>query len=152
MLTHASRTVARVVATTAVVCMLGESRAQSQQAGPPIRRTFGRLTVTTIADGLNRPWSLAFLPDGTMLVTELVGRLRVIRDGVLDPNPVAGLPDVYTEPYAGLMDVVLHPDFANNQFVYLSYNKEGQVQSVNATAVAVYQLAWHIPASCVDVS
>ena len=125
MLTHASRTVARVVATTAVVCMLGESRAQSQQAGPPIRRTFGRLTVTTIADGLNRPWSLAFLPDGTMLVTELVGRLRVIRDGVLDPNPVAGLPDVYTEPYAGLMDVVLHPDFANNQFVYLSYNKEG---------------------------
>jgi len=117
------RQVPLVAAMIAVVFMLGLG-CLAQQA-PPNSRTSGSLTVTTIADGLEQPWSLAFLPDGTMLVTELVGRLRVIRQGVLDPNPVAGVPDIYAAPYAGLMDVVLHPDFANNQFVYLAYNKEG---------------------------
>src|SRR5262245_32377354 len=58
-------------------------------------RVSGAYTLTTVAAGLDHPWSLAFLPDGNMLVTERVGRLRVIRNGTLDPQPVAGVPAVY---------------------------------------------------------
>jgi glucose/arabinose dehydrogenase len=114
-----------VVATAAIVLLLSRHVVPHAQQPRPATRTSGPYTVTTIADGLDHPWGLAFLPDGNMLVTELVGRLRVIRNGVLDPKPVAGVPAVFSVPYAGLMDVVLHPDFATNQFVYLSYNKEG---------------------------
>ena len=73
--------------------------------------------------GLANPWSLAFLPDGGMLVTERAGRLRVIRNGALDPTPVSGVPAVRAQGLSGLMDVALHPRFAENRFVYLSYTK-----------------------------
>src|SRR5262249_25872922 len=109
-----------------VVVMLGVTAGlqTAQPAAPKVRQS-GPYTVTTVADGLDQPWSIAFLPDGSMLVTEIKGHVRVIRNGALDPNPVAGVPEVFAPPYAGLMDIVLHPDFAHNQFVYLSYNKEG---------------------------
>jgi glucose/arabinose dehydrogenase len=72
---------------------------------------------------LAQPWSLAFLPDGTMLVTERGGQLRAIRNGVLDPKPVDGVPQVRAAGLQGLMDVVLHPRFSENRWVYLSYHK-----------------------------
>jgi glucose/arabinose dehydrogenase len=72
---------------------------------------------------LEHPWSLTFLPDGNMLVTERVGRLRIIRHGVLDAEPVAGVPQVRAMGLSGLMDVVLHPQFSENQWVYLTYTK-----------------------------
>lgn len=81
--------------------------------------------VATVAEGLERPWSLAFLPGGDMLVTERPGRLRLIRDGKLVPQPIAGVPEVFARGQGGLMDVVLHPDFASNRLVYLSYSKPG---------------------------
>jgi glucose/arabinose dehydrogenase len=81
------------------------------------------LKVVVVARGLRQPWSIAFLPDGAMLVTERGGNLRIIRDGVLDPDPVAGVPDVRSGGLQGLMDVVLHPDFESNAFVYLSYHR-----------------------------
>jgi glucose/arabinose dehydrogenase len=74
--------------------------------------------------GLQNPWSLAFLPNGDMLVTERTGRLRIIRKGVLDPQPIAGVPEVNTRAVnAGLMDVAVHPRYAENQFIYLTYSK-----------------------------
>ena len=66
---------------------------------------------------------MAFLPDGGMLVTERPGRLRVIRDGVLDPKPIEGLPTMYAPGIAGLTDIVLDPDFATNRTLYLAYSK-----------------------------
>lgn len=84
-----------------------------------------------VTKGLVQPWSMAWLPDGTMLVTERVGRLRIIRDGVLDPMPVAGVPEVFARGLQGLMDVVLHPQFAQNGYVYLSYHKPVQVTLPN---------------------
>ena len=72
---------------------------------------------------LEQPWSIAFLPDGNIFVTERAGRLRILRTGVLDPNPVAGVPQVRAAGLQGLMDVVLHPRFAENKFVYLAYHK-----------------------------
>jgi glucose/arabinose dehydrogenase len=81
------------------------------------------IRVTVLVKGLSHPWSLAFLPDGSMLLTERPGRLRVIRNGTLDPQPVAGVPAVKAMGLSGLMDVVLHPKFAENHYVYLSYTK-----------------------------
>jgi glucose/arabinose dehydrogenase len=79
-----------------------------------------RITVTK---GLNQPWSMAFLPDGAILVTERPGRLRIVRNGVLDPMPVAGIPEVRGTGLAGLMDLALHPRFAENRLIYFTYHK-----------------------------
>ena len=81
--------------------------------------------VVTVVEGLEFPWSLAFLPGGDMLVTERPGRLRVVRDGQLDPTPIAGVPEVWARGQGGLMDVVLHPDFDQNRWVYLTFSKPG---------------------------
>ena len=75
----------------------------------------------TVATGLDHPWSMAFLPDGSMLVTERNGGLRMIRAGELLPGPVAGVPDAYVAGQGGLFDVLADPDFATNQTVYLSF-------------------------------
>ena len=82
--------------------------------------------VVTLVEGLEQPWSLAFLPDGRMLVTEKAGRLRLIADGALHPRPIGGLPEVTVHGQGGLQDVVLHPDFAKNQLVYFSFAARGK--------------------------
>ncbi|HEX7079632.1 MAG TPA: PQQ-dependent sugar dehydrogenase [Gammaproteobacteria bacterium] len=94
------------------------------------------IRVSVVARGLAHPWSLAFLPGGGMLVTERnAGRLRVIRDGALEPEPVAGVPEVRGVGLSGLFDVVLHPDFESNRYVYLTYNKpRGETGSALAVA------------------
>jgi len=81
--------------------------------------------VSVFTDGLSHPWGLAFLPDGDILVTERRGNLRVVRDGALLPEPVAGLPPIDQHGQGGLLDVALHPDFAANRLVYLSYAGRG---------------------------
>jgi glucose/arabinose dehydrogenase len=102
------------------------------QTGPPdqpmvvVTEDQQRLRVVPIATGLSHPWGMAFLPDGhTLLVTERPGRLRIIRDGTLDPKPVTGVPAVNPFFLGGLNDVAVHPDFVRNQLVYLSYSKDG---------------------------
>ena len=77
--------------------------------------------VVTVADGLVNPWSMAWLPQGDMLITERPGRLRIVRDGVLLPDPVTGVPEVFAQGQGGLFDVLPHPDFATNRWLYLSY-------------------------------
>src|SRR4051812_9421983 len=77
--------------------------------------------VVQVVKGLEQPWSLAFLPDGRMLVTEKAGRLRMIANGKLEPQPIAGLPRVTVHGQGGLHDVVPHPDFVKNALVYLAY-------------------------------
>lgn len=93
-----------------------------------------RFRLVEITDGLEHPWGMAFLPDGSILVTERPGRLRRIINGRLDPNPVTGIPPVYASGQGGLLDVALHPRFATNRLVYLSYASPGQ--GGGATAVA----------------
>jgi aldose sugar dehydrogenase len=79
--------------------------------------------VVTVAEGLEHPWSIAFLPGGDILVTERPGRLRIIRNGRLLPAPVEGVPPVFAVGQGGLLDVVPHPSFEQNRLVYLSYSK-----------------------------
>ena len=82
--------------------------------------------VVQVVKGLEQPWSLAFLPDGRMLVTEKAGRLRAIANGKLEPQPIAGLPSVTVHGQGGLHDVVPHPDFSRNSLVYLAYAARGE--------------------------
>ncbi|HEY1241097.1 MAG TPA: PQQ-dependent sugar dehydrogenase [Bryobacteraceae bacterium] len=91
-----------------------------------------RLTVTK---GLNQPWSMAFLPDGAILITERPGRLRIVRNGVLDPVPVTGVPQVRAQGLSGLMDLALHPRFAENHLIYFTYHKPSAAQSGNNAGV-----------------
>jgi aldose sugar dehydrogenase len=83
-----------------------------------------QLKVSVMAKGLSHPWSMAFLPGGDILITERVGRLRLVRNGMLQPNPVPGTPKVVSlGTMAGLMDIALHPRFAENKWIYISYHK-----------------------------
>jgi aldose sugar dehydrogenase len=91
--------------------------------------------VVTVVDGLEHPWGMAFLPGGDMLVTERPGRLRIVRNGALLPDPVPGLPPVRVGGQGGLLDVALHPDFSSNRLVYLSYSKPNADGSEGTTAV-----------------
>jgi len=110
-----------------------------------------RVEILTFAAGLDRPWGLAFLPDGRMLVTERPGRMRVVeRDGKLDPTPVAGLPRVDAQGQGGLLDVTLHPKFGDNALVYWSYAQRDAAGN-NGTEVARGRLvggpgAWRMEA------
>ncbi len=85
-----------------------------------------RIKVVVVTKGLVHPWSVAFLPDGDMLITERPGRLRLLHDGKLDPQPLPGVPKVQAIRNAGLFEVALHPKFAENKFVYLTYTKQGE--------------------------
>jgi glucose/arabinose dehydrogenase len=73
--------------------------------------------------GLERPFSLAFLPDGRMLITERAGRLRIVSRGVLDPKPISGIPEVRDSNLRGMQDLAIHPNFAENRLVYFTYYK-----------------------------
>jgi len=95
--------------------------------------------VVTVVDGLETPWAMAWLPDGDMLVTERAGSLRLVRDGVLLPDAVTGVPEVFARGQGGLMDVVLHPDFAANRLVYLTYSKPKGENSTTALIRARYE-------------
>ena len=110
-----------------VSCVAAQDRVQSSQ-----HHTF---RIVSVAGGLENPWSMAFLPNGDMLVTERPGRLRRISGGVVQPEPIAGVPQVWARGQGGLLDVVLHPDFANNRLVYLSFSKPNADGSQATTAV-----------------
>jgi glucose/arabinose dehydrogenase len=87
--------------------------------------------VVPVVQGLQNPWSIAFLPGGDLLVTEKPGRLRIVRNGTL-MAPVTGVPEVLARGQGGLLDVVLHPQFATNRLVYLSYSKPGSGRNTTA--------------------
>jgi glucose/arabinose dehydrogenase len=91
-----------------------------------------KIRVVTIAEGLSDPWSLALLPDGNILVTERTGRVRLIKDGALRPEPAGGPPEVRYRNHGGLMDIALHPKFAENSLVYLTYSKPREKEATTA--------------------
>jgi aldose sugar dehydrogenase len=103
---------------------------------PPATSAQTPLKPVVVAKGLEHPWALAFLPEGRLLVTERPGRMRVIeRDGRVN-EPLAGLPPVATGGQGGLLDVVLHPQFASNRLVYWSFSEAGDGGAGTAVARA----------------
>jgi glucose/arabinose dehydrogenase len=91
--------------------------------GPNGRRIAGPKFRVVPMKGLSFPYALAFLPDGNILITERAGRLRIVRGGVLDPAPIAGMPAVLDLNLKGLNDLALHPNFAENRWIYFTYYK-----------------------------
>lgn len=89
--------------------------------------------VVPVARGLANPWSIAFLPNGDMLVTERPGRLRIVRNGTLDPQPIAGTPQVWATGQGGLLEVLPHPRFSENRYLYLTYSKACATPANSAT-------------------
>ncbi len=102
-----------------------------------VQSSAGNLTATVIAEGLDHPWALGFLPDGRMLVTERSGQLRIISDGVAG-EPIEGTPNVYNEGQGGLLDLALAPDFETGGRIYLTFSEragDAGLQRGQGTAV-----------------
>ena len=106
----------------------GKTEPQNDQEGP--NEAFTGVVITTeeldfsidtLATGLVNPWGMAFLPDGRILIAERPGNLRVFEDGALLPQSVNGIPEIWAHGQGGLLDVVLHPNYAQNQWIYLGY-------------------------------
>lgn len=116
------------------------NQAAEGEVHPSVHHDF---RVVEVVDGLVHPWAIAFLPNGDLLVTERdgsgsrdgVGALRIVRDGELLPDPVPGVPEARTGGQGGLLDVVLHPDFEENRWIYLSYSKANADDSEGTTVV-----------------
>jgi glucose/arabinose dehydrogenase len=116
------------------IALAGLSHAQPPQIGVPVpplgdgpwivdTAEQHKVRVSVVTKGLSHPWAIAFMPNGDMLITERAGRLRLVRGGTLDAQPISGLPAIRTDGNGGLMDVALHPQFERNRLVYLTYTK-----------------------------
>ncbi|HRP34578.1 MAG TPA: PQQ-dependent sugar dehydrogenase, partial [Gammaproteobacteria bacterium] len=95
--------------------------AAAEKVAEGLRTEYEPIRVVRIADGLEHPWAVAVLPDGRFLVSERSGRLNLLADGV--KTRVAGLPEIHAHRQGGLLDVVLHPDFTANGWVYITYSQ-----------------------------
>jgi glucose/arabinose dehydrogenase len=120
----------------AMVVLLREKIAKAQSETNIVAKPIDGEVVTsaehkfrfrTVADKLDTPWSIAFLPDGRMLVTELPGRLRIVDHGKLLADAVTGIPKVRAQGQGGLMDVIVHPGYSTNGWVYLSYSEAAKL-------------------------
>ncbi len=116
----------RAVALGVAAVVLNLTNLSSSVWAQPVSSEDHVFRVVRVVEGLEHPWALAFLPDGRFLVTERPGRLRVIKDGRLDPRPIAGLPQVTAFGQGGLLDVAVHPRFVENSLVYVSYVVRGE--------------------------
>jgi glucose/arabinose dehydrogenase len=113
------------------LAMAGGAEAQTVQ-----RTAQHDYRVVTVAEGLVQPWAIAWLPSGDALITERPGRLRIVRGGKLLPQAVEGVPAVVFQGQGGLLEVAVHPNFAANKFVYLTYSK-AKADGTGATTALV---------------
>ena len=117
-----------------IYCLLTAGQVNSQSLGIPVdplgegpwvfdTAEQHKIEVSVVARGLTHPGAIAFLPDGSMLLTERDGRLRLVKNDKLVERPISGVPEVRTDGNGGLMDVAIHPNFSENGLVYLTYTK-----------------------------
>jgi len=121
---------ARFLVTVVALIALPFSVAQAQFGGPS-----HEIRVVTVVEGLQNPWSMAWLPNGDMLVTERGGSIQTVRDGRLLQEPMANVPAVLASAQGGLFDIVLHPDYESNGWVYISFAKPNAEGNESATTV-----------------
>jgi glucose/arabinose dehydrogenase len=139
--------------TTALVAFILEAGTRKVEPTPltdqplpvdPQRSEQHAYRIETIAEGLDVPWSLSFLPEGRILVAERSGRLRMIENGVLRPEIIGGLPAVVVKAEAGLMSVVAHPDYAHNGWIYLSFSDPGPGETAMTKIVRARLRGWQL--------
>lgn len=102
-----------------------QEQTEKTPSGAVIESEEQKFTVETITDKLTNPWGIAFLPDGRILITERAGEILIVKDGKLLDEKVTGVPAVYAKSQGGLLDIKLHPDYASNGWIYLTYSKPG---------------------------
>jgi len=128
--------VRRPAAALVAATMLTAQLARSLSAQDAVRRTaLQDFRVVTVTEGLTGPWGMSFLPNGDLLVTEKGGALRLVRGGKLQTAAIAGVPAVRASGQGGLLDVIPHPQFATNKFIYLSFSKPNADGSQGTTAI-----------------
>jgi len=114
----------------------GRGKAATDTLGPgpwDLKSELTPIHVSVVTKGLDHPWGLAILPNGDMLVTERPGRLRLVHNGVLDPTPLGPMPEIRARSLGGLLDIALHPKFAENHLIYFTYVKPGAEDPAHAT-------------------
>ncbi len=126
----------RLLATTAAAAVAAPAIVCAQQV---LRSSKGSYSLRMLTLDLEQPWGMAFLPDGRLLITERPGRLRIFANGRLERAPVGGLPKVYARGQGGLLDVCLHPEFAKNARLYLTYSGEGEGGAATVLARAEFR-------------
>ena len=126
----------RLLATTAAAAVAAPAIVCAQQV---LRSSKASYSLRMLTLDLEQPWGMAFLPDGRLLITERPGRLRIFANGRLERAPVGGLPKVYARGQGGLLDVCLHPDFARNARLYLTYSGEGEGGAATVLARAEFR-------------
>lgn len=124
-----------IMLTASVMLMSNSGITDDKNASKKL--TEANLKVDTVATGLKMPWATAFLPNGDLLVTERAGKLRLVKNGVLDPKEISGIPEVYYKGQGGLLDVQLHPDYAKNGWIYISYSSPKKMVKKVMTAVQI---------------
>ena len=125
----------KTIALAVLSCLACSGNAQKS---PVSQNTQANDRLVPVVKGLEHPWSMVWLPDRTMLVTERLGRLRIVRNGVLDPTAIGGVPAVFASGQGGLMDISLHPQFAKNRLVYLTYAHGNNIANRTRLARAVF--------------
>lgn len=130
----------QLIAWVSIALLLGAAGA-SAQAMRTVASAGGPISVSVVAEGLEAPWSLAFLPDGRMLVSERPGRLRIVGADGRVSAPLAGVPEVPDRGQGGLLDVVLSPDFARDQTIFFSFAQPTRDGARTAVARAHLDLA-----------
>lgn len=126
----------RFLAATAAAMLAAPAIARAQQV---LRSTKASYSLRMLTLDLEQPWGMAFLPDGRLLITERPGRLRIFANNRLERAPVGGLPKVYARGQGGLLDVCLHPGFAQNSLLYLTYSSEGEGGAATVLARAEFR-------------
>jgi aldose sugar dehydrogenase len=122
------------IAVAILLLTLACSQKKSENILPLIETEKLSFRIDTLATGLSHPWGMAFLPDGRILIAERPGNLRIWENGKLLPDPVQGLPDIWSHGQGGLLEVQLHPDFSNNNLIYLGFSK--RTGDIGNTAIA----------------
>jgi aldose sugar dehydrogenase len=107
-------------------CSKNDQAKEEVFTGKVIESEKQKFGVDTITKELTNPWGIAFLPDGRILVTERAGEIRIVKDGKLLPEKIGNVPAVFANGQGGLMDIKLHPDYASNGWIYLTYAKPGE--------------------------
>ncbi|MDO8972857.1 PQQ-dependent sugar dehydrogenase [Reyranella sp.] len=126
----------RLLTASAAAAVAAPAIVRAQQV---LRSSKGSYSLRMLTLDLEQPWGMAFLPDGRLLITERPGRLRIFANGRLERAPVGGLPKVYARGQGGLLDVCLHPDFARNARLYLTYSGEGEGGAATVLARAEFR-------------
>jgi glucose/arabinose dehydrogenase len=122
-----------IAAAAPLLFLMADAAPAAQTSAPAAAKT--AIKLSTVAEGLENPWALEFLPDGRMLVTEKPGRLRVVGTDGKPGSPIKGVPEVVTQNQAGLLDVALAPDYTDSGWIYLSY-AEPREDGKNGTSLA----------------